>query len=315
MLLIASRVLFEVIGIAFRDVHHRYPADQRIHRLAIVCFRTIQVAEPLLNEHHSLRIEISEHRVLHAICFDAQKQLNAIRRQIQIELHVLLLSRRGQARAAKGLVPGLHRPFFIEFENLLIERVNQGPQLFRPGGCSAVLVVVKHAALANVIARPVELFNQRIFGGSDLFMKRLFAIPVRGSQRRRALEHQVLEEMGCTELTGRFVERPHVGKDFADNPMLVRPLYDQQSQPVVEDVFANRQIVVLCERRHRKNGGGQYRQVALNSHCSLSCGVAAQCRTARFSLSQTSSSKPCEQTALRAPAVTHNISVAGTPRL
>ena len=88
---------------------------------------------------------------------------------------------------------------------------------------------MKHAALAQVIAGSIEFFNQRVFRGTYLLVQRLFPLPVRGTERRRSLEHQVFEEVRRPELARRFVERTHIGKYLADHPALTGPFDDEQS--------------------------------------------------------------------------------------
>ena len=91
-----------------------------------------------------------------------------------------------------------------------------------------MLVIVEHATLAEIVARPVEFLDQRIFGGANLFVQFALAHPVQGTQGRRTLEHQVFEKMSGAVLAGRLVESPHVGEDLADDPILAGPFDDQQ---------------------------------------------------------------------------------------
>jgi len=71
--LIASCVLLEIIGVAFGHVDHRGPADQRIHCLAVFRFRSVQVAEPLLDQDHAFRIKVAEYGILHAVRLNPQE--------------------------------------------------------------------------------------------------------------------------------------------------------------------------------------------------------------------------------------------------
>ena len=92
-----------------------------------------------------------------------------------------------------------------------------------------MLVVVKNAPFTDVIASPIQFFDQRIFSSTNLLVHDFFAFPVQGPQRWRALEHQVLEKVGRPEISLRFVERTHVGENLADDSMIFRALDDEQA--------------------------------------------------------------------------------------
>jgi len=96
---------------------------------------------------------------------------------------------------------------------------------------------MKHATLAKIIPRSIEFFNQRVFRNTNLLVQCLFPLPVRGTERRRSLEHQVLKKVRCPELARRFVECAHIGKYLADHPLLTGPFDDEQPQPVLKNVF------------------------------------------------------------------------------
>ena len=103
-----------------------------------------------------------------------------------------------------------------------------------------MLVVVKYAAFAQVVACAILLFFQCVFRRAEYCSCRACSrVPSRlRPQRRRALEHQVLEEMGSAILAGRLIECTHVGEYLADDPGFTGPLDDQEGQPAIEYVLA-----------------------------------------------------------------------------
>ncbi len=160
-------------------------------------------------------VELPEHAVAHAIDFDPQKQVDPLHRQVNVELHVFLLGRCGQPGAPIRLIPAHHGAVVTIRLRLRLELADTGTRRLDLRCRLGVAVIVEHAALGNLVARRVERCHQVGLGLTDVLAQRCLGLPVGGTERARALEHQVLEKVGRSGLAWRLVEPAHVGEDLA----------------------------------------------------------------------------------------------------
>ena len=161
-------------------------------------------------------------------------------RQVDVELHVLLLRRRGKPCAAEGLVPSHHRPVVSIAGHFLVEPRQFRRQAIEGRGGIGMPVIVKDPALAQRITRLVPLGDQGVLRRSDLFDEYPFCFPVGGAQRGCALEHQMFEIVGRPQFSGLFDKSAKIRENLAGHPMISRPIEHQEPQSIIEDMLTDR---------------------------------------------------------------------------
>ena len=227
----------EVRLVALVPVDGRDDAARGGDRLLEDGVGSIQVAEPLLPEDPDLGVEAAPPAVPHAVGLDPKEHLELLRGQVDVELHVLLLGLRGEARPAGPLVVAVHL-FGVDeglrLDDRLVQQVDESIDL-RCGHGS--LEVVIDAPLTKLAARAVALLDELALDVEDPVQDGLLPLPVVGADGRRALEHEVLEEVGAPEPARLLDDRAEAREDLARHARLRVVFENQQAQSVVERRF------------------------------------------------------------------------------
>ena len=225
--------------IAFRPEHGMYGTDGRVHLFVIRRRGPVQIAVTLLDQNHPLHIELAEDAVAHAISLDSEEQRHPRPWEIDVKLHVLLFGASGQPRSTIGLIPPHHSPIVSVLSDGAVERRDCRTETVDSRGARGMRVIVEYTTLPQRVASPIQLLDERRLGRRHDRMETCFCLPIGGAQRMSPFEHQVLEKMCGSQLSGRLVEGTHVGEDLRRHAAISGAFDNKQPQSIGVDMFAD----------------------------------------------------------------------------
>ena len=155
-------------------------------------------------------------------------------RQVDVELDVLLLGLRGETRAADALVVAVHLVGVgvgARLGDLRVDELVEPRELGR--GLRAPKVLVD-APFSQLAAGAVPLLDDPLFDLQNLLEERPLPLPVVRTDGHRALEEQVLEEVGASETPGLFDHGTETRQDLARDSWLRVIFENEDAKPVVE---------------------------------------------------------------------------------